>query len=188
MRKSVRAVDSAVDGLFERMRGRRVVDRVFYASSTLGEFSHLWVMLALARALRGGEENERAARRLLAAAPLESLLVNVGLKSLFARRRPVSAIVHPHPFRQPLTSSFPSGHATSAFMSATLLSEKDALGPLYFLAATVVALSRIHTKIHHASDVVAGALIGTALGLLGRRLLPLSSGSSGSGEDGGAER
>ena len=32
-------------------------------------------------------------------------------------------------------------------------------------------LSRLHLRAHHASDVVGGAVIGTAIGLIGRRLL-----------------
>lgn len=184
MRERVQAVDDLVDGLFDRLRGHRVVDRVFYGASTLGEFSLLWVMLALARALRGGVRNERAAARVLLIAPFESLFVNVGLKWLFSRTRPVSDIVHPLPFRQPVTSSFPSGHATAGFCAATLLSEDDPLAPLYFAAAGTVALSRVHTKIHHASDVFGGVLIGTALGLLGRRLMPLSSRTPAAGHHG----
>ena len=76
---------------------------------------------------------------------------------------------HPLPFRQPITSSFPSGHATAAFCAATLLAENERRAPVYYALATVVALSRIHTKIHHASDVVGGIVIGLVLGRVGRR-------------------
>jgi undecaprenyl-diphosphatase len=73
-----------------------------------------------------------------------------------------------------MTSSFPSGHATSAFCAATLLADGDPhLAPLYYGAATVVALSRIHVKIHHASDVVGGVAIGVFLGQIGKRIAPL---------------
>jgi undecaprenyl-diphosphatase len=71
-----------------------------------------------------------------------------------------------------LTSSFPSGHATAGFSAAMMLSEDDALAPLYFALATVVATSRIHVKIHHASDVAGGIALGLLLGMLGRRLAP----------------
>lgn len=100
--------------------------------------------------------------------------MNVGIKSLFRRTRPPYE-VHPHPLRlrRPRTSSFPSGHATSGFCAAVLLSEDDSLAPLYFAAAAVVAASRIHVKIHHASDVVAGVPLGLLIGWAGRRLLPL---------------
>jgi undecaprenyl-diphosphatase len=80
---------------------------------------------------------------------------------------------HPLPIRQPLTSSFPSGHATAAFCGATLLADRDRLGPLYFLVAASVALSRVYVRIHHASDVVGGVVIGLLLGQFAKALLPL---------------
>jgi membrane-associated phospholipid phosphatase len=42
---------------------------------------------------------------------------------------------------------------------------------LLFASATLVGLSRLHLRAHHASDVVGGAAIGTVIGLLGRRLV-----------------
>jgi membrane-associated phospholipid phosphatase len=42
---------------------------------------------------------------------------------------------------------------------------------LLFTAATLVGVSRLHLRAHHASDVIGGAAIGTALGLIGRRFL-----------------
>lgn len=173
MKDLISKVDDAVDARIDRLRGNAIADRVFYTASALGDFGLCWVMLALVRALRGRPNDGRAAVRAIIATGTESVLVNAGLKSLFLRRRPVSELVHPHPFRQPLTSSFPSGHATAAFCAATLLSDQDDLGPLYFLAASVVAASRLHTKIHHASDVAGGVVIGTCLGLIGRAISPL---------------
>ena len=169
----VERFDEAVDAQFDRLRGHRAIDRMFYSASALGEFGTIWVMLGALRGLRG-EHHWRAAVRVGAAVGIESVVVNVGVKSLFRRRRPVVDTPRPYPLRVPLTSSFPSGHATSAFCAATLLADGDrALAPLYYAAATVVALSRIHVKIHHASDVVGGTVIGLCLGRLGRHLVPL---------------
>ena len=42
---------------------------------------------------------------------------------------------------------------------------------LLFASATLVGLSRLHLRAHHASDVVGGAAIGITLGIIGRRLL-----------------
>ncbi len=174
MRALVREIDRRVDACFDALRCSAAANRVFYAASSLGEFGHVWAMLALVRWLRGRPNDERAAVRALVAIVVESALVNAGLKTIFGRGRPVvDNLVHPHPFRQPLTSSFPSGHATSAFCAATLLSDQDGLGPLYFGLAALVAASRVHVKIHHASDVLAGAGIGLCLGIIGRRLSPL---------------
>jgi undecaprenyl-diphosphatase len=72
-----------------------------------------------------------------------------------------------------MTSSFPSGHATSAFTAAGLLGDQDRLKPLYYVVAIIVAWSRVYVKIHHASDVVAGIVVGVLLGKLGKKLFPL---------------
>ena len=173
MRETVRAFDARVDDLFDRLRGHRVADRVFYSASALGDFGLIWLVLGLWRALGGDPRDERAAVRAIVATGIESVVVNAGLKSLFGRGRPLPVAEHPLPFRQPLTSSFPSGHATAAFCAAVLLSDGSRLGPAYYGAATVVSASRIHVKIHHASDVVAGVVIGVGLGHLARRLAPL---------------
>ena len=173
MRAIVRSFDERVDAAFDRLRGDPLADRIFYGASALGDFGLIWLMCAAARGLRGGPRHERAAVRALAGAVLESAVVNVGIKSFFRRVRPRRHDPHPHPFRQPLTSSFPSGHATAAFCSFVLLSECDELWPLYLAAATVVSASRVYVKIHHPSDVAAGMAVGVGLGLLGRRLAPL---------------
>jgi undecaprenyl-diphosphatase len=173
IRPFVKTLDARVDEIFAPLRGNRVADRLFYTATALGDFGLVWTALGLLRVLRGRPGDTRAGVRAIAATGIESVLVNIGVKSLFRRRRPRPMQAHPLPFRQPITSSFPSGHATAAFCAATLLAENERLGPLYYTVAAVVALSRIHTKIHHASDVVGGVAIGLALGRLGRRLVPL---------------
>ena len=72
--------------------------------------------------------------------------------------------------RVPRTASFPSGHTMAAWCAATLLADGDPLAPLYYAIAVMVSLSRIHVRLHHATDVVAGTLIGIALGRTGRHL------------------
>jgi len=164
--------DRVVDRGFGRLRGRPGPDRLFYVASDLGDFSLVWMILGALRGLRS-ERDWHAAVRLGAAAGAESFLVNVVVKSFFRRTRPIVATAHPYHLRIPLTSSFPSGHATSAFSAALLLSDDDVLWPLYYAVAVVVAASRVHVRIHHASDVVAGAVVGTAFGLVARRIYPL---------------
>ena len=53
-----------------------------------------------------------------------------------------------------------------------MLAQGDPLWPLYYGLAAVVASSRVYVKVHHASDVLAGAALGIGLGALGRRLWP----------------
>lgn len=164
--------DDRVDELFDQWRGNPVVDRVFYAAAELGDHSLVWHLIATGKAARSLGA-ERAAVRLIAALAVESGLVNGLVKSLFNRSRPIIEAPRPLRLRIPRTSSFPSGHASSATMAATLLSEGSKLGPIYKVAAALVALSRIHVRIHHASDVLGGVAVGAILGKIIKRLWPL---------------
>lgn len=168
--------DDRADELFEKLRGRRWADRVFYTASQLGDFGLIWLLLAALGALGGARRAERNLWRLAAVLGLDSLLVNGLLKSVIRRSRPlVDDGERPLYLRRPVTSAFPSGHASSAVVAALLLGELGGRrwrGLLWLVAATV-ALSRIHVRIHHASDVAGGAAVGAVLGRLARRIWPL---------------
>ena len=162
--------DAAVDRALDRLRGNATADRVFYTASELADFSLLWHLLATARGVRRGGDLGGTAR-ISAALGIESALVNGPIKSLFRRSRPVSDVPRPHRLRQPKTTSFPSGHASAAAVFVAMTADDD-LAPVYAAAAALVASSRIYVRIHHASDVVGGVAVGTALGLAMRRWLP----------------
>jgi membrane-associated phospholipid phosphatase len=172
--KAVADFDGRVDGWFaEHLRGRPIADRLFYSASALGDHGTIWLILAAIRGLRS-DEGATAAVRAAAGVGIESVLVNGPVKWVFRRQRPILVGDRPLPLRTPRTSSFPSGHATSAFCAAALLSDGDEKwAPFYYGLALVVAWSRVHVRIHHASDVVAGMAIGALLGQLGRRLVRL---------------
>ncbi|HET9443722.1 MAG TPA: phosphatase PAP2 family protein [Acidimicrobiales bacterium] len=172
LRRRVAGFDTAVDEAFDHLRGRPALDRLFYGASALGDHGLIWLILGAVRGLRS-ERDWHAAVRVGLGVGVESALVNLGIKSLFRRRRPAVELPRPLRLRRPRTSSFPSGHATSAFTAAGLLSDGDRAWPLYYAVAVVVASSRVYVRIHHASDVVAGIAVGVALGRIGRRLFPL---------------
>lgn len=164
--------DAAVDRTFDAVRGRPPLDRVMYAASELGDWSLIWHLTGTAQALRPSRTPESAVR-LAVILGVESALVNGGIKSLFNRGRPLAPTARPHRLRQPKTSSFPSGHASSGFTFAGVASEGDPLAPVYYGLAAIVAASRVHVKIHHASDVIAGAALGFALSRVARKVWPL---------------
>lgn len=163
--------DAAVDRVFARLRGRTVPDRLFYTASALGEHSVVWHVLAAVRCLRRGGD-VRDAARLVTLMGIESLVVNGVVKSVFRRSRPISNEPRPHRIRQPRTSSFPSGHSSAAAAFTVVAGEGDRLAPAYLALAVTVAASRVHVRMHHASDVVGGVVLGTALGWVLRRAWP----------------
>ena len=72
------------------------------------------------------------------------------------------------PFRfKSARTSFPSGHTTSAFAIASVFSRRcssPAVGISAYALASGTALERVYDDKHWASDVFAGAVLGTAVG------------------------
>ena len=63
--------------------------------------------------------------------------------------------------------SFPSGHSTEAFSVASVIAMRSpgwVLPTIAYTAATLVAFDRMNDHVHFASDVAAGAILGTAVG------------------------
>lgn len=164
--------DDAVDRALDRVRGREPSDRIIYALTELADFSLLWHLIAWTRALRS-DRDVQAAVRLSTSLAGESALVNGVVKSLFERERPVHQVERPHRLRVPLTTSFPSGHASAAFVAATLLADDSKVPALWYALAAKVAYSRVHVRIHHASDVIGGAVIGLVIGRAVRKFWKL---------------
>ncbi|MEW6473066.1 MAG: phosphatase PAP2 family protein [Actinomycetota bacterium] len=170
----VRAVDRAVDVAVSRLRNP-VLDAVFYPLSSAADHSLLWLAAGGVREAVG-RARPGTAVRLAAVLGVESALTNGVLKSAFGRIRPLldePALTGPLPWglRRPVTSAFPSGHATAGFTTAVFLSRADP-GPPWYLIAGLVAFSRIYVRLHHTSDVVGGAALGLAFGVVARRFAP----------------
>jgi undecaprenyl-diphosphatase len=167
---AVDAFDDWVDGALELIRGNPIADRVFTTASHVGDFSLIWHLIGLGRAIAKGRPDQVIVLGVMLGA--ESLLVNQGVKRLFRRERPTTTGDERLQVRKPTTSSFPSGHASSAAFAAMVLSGWDGpkLGMLWWKIAAIVGISRAYVRIHHGSDVVAGAIVGTLLGLVGRRI------------------
>lgn len=170
LQELVEHFDTWADAQLERVRGNPLADRVFNAASTLGDFSVIWHLTGVSRLLGGGDRRRQAVV-LAALLGTESLLVNQGIKRVFRRSRPTEAGDERYEVRRPSTSSFPSGHASSAMLAATVLTSWTGkrTAPLWYGMAAVVATSRVYVRIHHASDVVGGAALGLALGKLAVR-------------------
>jgi undecaprenyl-diphosphatase len=135
--------------------------------SRAADHSALWLGVAALLALVGGSRGRRAAVSGVVSLGLASATVNLGFKPLARRARPPRGDDVPgaRHVRMPRSTSFPSGHAASAFAFA------EGVGaalpwprPALLLAATTVAESRVHCGVHYPGDVVAGSLIGLMAG------------------------
>ena len=170
----VERFDQMVDGWFDRIRGTEPADRIMYGLTELGDFGLIWLLLAFTRGLRSNDDAV-AAVKLAGILGLESVVVNGLVKSQFKRERPVVQVERPHKLRVPLTTSFPSGHSSSAMLAGMLLTQRSSRPTkvAIFGLGALVASTRVHVRIHHASDVVGGVAVGLVLGTVTRKVFPL---------------
>ncbi|HYM49902.1 MAG TPA: YegS/Rv2252/BmrU family lipid kinase [Candidatus Limnocylindrales bacterium] len=163
----------AVDRLDRRLLHRLTRRRRHSLESNLTRLTHsanrslLWLVLAEIIAATRGRIGRRAALRGVVAIMLTSAFVNGPLKVVARRQRPDPRLHdRPPPLKVPGTFSFPSGHAASAFAFTTAVGLEDPrLYPLLLPVAAGVAYSRVHLRVHYPFDVVAGAAIGTTVGI-----------------------
>ncbi|MFF4250400.1 bifunctional phosphatase PAP2/diacylglycerol kinase family protein [Streptomyces sp. NPDC001663] len=135
----------------------------------------LWFAVAAAMAASHTPRARRAAARGLASLSLASLTINTLGKRSVRRPRPV---LDPVPLvrqlkRQPITTSFPSGHsASAAAFAAGVALESPAWGAVVAPIAWSVALSRVYTGVHFPSDVLTGAALGVGAAFAVRGMVP----------------
>jgi membrane-associated phospholipid phosphatase len=138
----------------------------------LGDSAILLILFGLlwAAAAWFKEDRRRTIARTLFCAILTSRVAVEGFKRLAGRPRPALSDAGMRdwgPSFDPERDAFPSGHATTAFTAAWVLSAcyPRWRGPLYG-AAVCVALSRVWLDRHFFSDVAAGAMLGMGVGWL----------------------
>jgi undecaprenyl-diphosphatase len=170
-RRALFRADAAIERRVDALKSP-TLDHLAYPLSSVADHGMLWHAAGLLRAIRTGDPT--FALRFSAAMGVESFLTNVVVKSWFRRLRPHRPADAPllYGLRRPITSSFPSGHATAAFCAATLLARDSKAAPAWYVLASTVAFTRVYVRLHHASDVVVGAALGVALGRALRPLLP----------------
>lgn len=165
--RELKRMDDAVYRAVERTR-TPTIDAPLRHVSGLADHSVLWLAIAAALFAFGGRSGRRAAVSGAVAVGVNSFVVNIPLKAIARRARPVRGTesdLKARHVRMPTSRSFPSGHSASAFAFTTAVASfTPEVGlPLRGLAA-VVAYSRVHTGVHYPGDVVVGSLVGMAIG------------------------
>jgi undecaprenyl-diphosphatase len=107
--------------------------------------------------------------------PAKLIIERLVVKQLVERERPYTSIGAEIDLRghQMVGLSFPSGHTTTAFATAVLMM---AFLPgrwrwLPLVIAGIVGVARIYFGEHNPLDVLAGAMLGTALAMLSRAFI-----------------
>jgi membrane-associated phospholipid phosphatase len=154
--------------VFARTHGHTPgLERAVAAYSRAGEHAACWLALGLVGAVAsaGSEHADRRRAWLHGVGVVAaSYGLNQGVKFAVRRSRPQLDGLPP---LTPVVTrlSFPSAHATTSFAAARAYRRVAPAGLLY-LAAGAFAISRPYLGVHYPSDVVAGAVLGSAIGAL----------------------
>ena len=143
-----------------------ILDTLFKAITKLGDGGIFWITLAII--LLFFEKTRICGICMLVALVMGALVTNVVLKPLVARPRPFQIndsvrllVGAPHDY------SFPSGHSQASFAAATAIyCNYKKWGIAALILAGLIAFSRLYLYVHFPTDVLAGMLIGIAIGAL----------------------
>ena len=151
------------------------LDAVMPAITFLGNGGWFWIAIAAVMLIF---KKTRKTGLMMGVALICGLLVgNLFLKPVVARIRPYEyneaiqlLIKTPHDY------SFPSGHTLASFEGAVvlLLREKKYIGIPAVVLAALIAFSRMYLYVHYPTDVLAGALLGTAFALIAVRVVNMA--------------
>ena len=144
--------------------------------SRLGEHGGIWLAIgALGWAL---DRPRAAAWRGATVRVAETYALNTALKLAVGRPRPRLAGL-PALTGTPTRLSFPSAHASTSFAAARCYARLGLPAPALYGLAVKLSVSRLYLGVHYPSDVLAGAVLGAAMGRSGAHAFGPRSRSSG---------
>lgn len=143
-----------------------ILDKLMILITSLGDKGMIWIIIGLILLIN--KKTRVAGILTLATLGLSAIIGEGILKPLFQRPRPYSDYPTTLMLIDQLTSfSFPSGHTSSSFAAAYILSKffkkwTFVLGGF----AIVMGFSRMYLFMHYPTDVIVGALLGLVSGII----------------------
>lgn len=151
---------------------------IFIFITRLGNSAFLWLFIAFV--LLGVRKYRQVGLSLLVSIIISSIMVDEILKKAFCRPRPFYAMSELIPLiPKPNSYSFPSGHTTTAFAAATVIAIclPRKIGVLGYILAVLIGFSRMYLGVHYPTDVLAGILLGSFIGVLSSQVMKLKKNS-----------
>lgn len=138
----------------------------FKAMTALGDHALLWLLLLAFFVLIRREL--RTSVSLTLALGSSAVLTNYVIKLLVLRPRPFVTYLELIALIVPSDEwSFPSAHTATSFAAATaIFSYHKKMGVACYIAAALIAFSRLYLGVHYPSDVCAGVLVGILCGII----------------------
>jgi membrane-associated phospholipid phosphatase len=160
------SADERVLRLFRTVGHTPARERFVARFSRLGEHAAVWFAIGLAGGALDRPRRERWRRATATVGATYAL--NTAIKLIVRRPRP--ELLGLPPLSGTVSRlSFPSAHSSTAFAGAYAYRRLGLPGPLLYGLAAKLALSRLYLGVHYPSDVLAGALLGSAVAAGGAR-------------------
>lgn len=164
MIRVINNIDQTIIFFVQKYMHFDLLDSIMIFITSLGDKGSFWVLVSFSLLFN---KKTRTAGILTLAALLLNMLLGEGiLKNLFRRERPyhtfsdIMLLVKALP-----TYSFPSGHTSSSFAAAFVLSRYLKRYRFFFFGlAALIGFSRIYLFVHYPTDIVGGILLGLLSG------------------------
>lgn len=162
----IQALDEAILLFVQSNLRTPALTLVMRLFSRIGDAGIGWIALGILLLIFA--RTRRRGAVMLGALCTEYVLCDLVIKKLVLRPRPYLVIQQLELLvAQESSTSFPSGHSASSFACAYMLTRLfGKKGAWAYLPATLIALSRIYVGVHYPSDVAAGVLFGTLVGVV----------------------
>lgn len=142
------------------------LDSLFPIITFLGDKGMIWILISLF--LLSSKRYRKTGLMVISALILATILGEGLLKNLIQRPRPFidypmfELIILP-----PSGYSFPSGHTTSSFAAAGILSKNfKKFQTIFWVLAFAISFSRLYLLVHYPSDIIVGILVGLLCSLI----------------------
>jgi len=137
-----------------------IMDSAMVTITSLGNGGVIWIIIAVL--LMINKKYRKISFIVLGALILSAILGEGILKHAIQRIRPsvdipaINILI-----AKPLSYSFPSGHSSSSFAAAGVLSKYlKKYAPEFWVLAFLIAFSRLYLYVHYPTDVLAGIILG----------------------------
>lgn len=161
-------MDFAILYGIQDLLGCPFLDALMPVVTACGDHGLIWIIAGILLLIF--PKTRRWGVTLLVTLAITWAICEFGVKNLVARPRPfIVDSSYMLLIAAPASFSFPSGHALSSFLAATVITRAPSpvVEGATWVMAVAIAFSRLYLFVHFPTDVLAGAIIGTLAGLLG---------------------
>ena len=159
-----------INWIHANLHGSNIINQIVKWITYLGDMGIIWLTLAFILILF--KKTRRAGVMLVIGVGATLIFNSLIFKNIFNRPRPfvdnegLVSFIKSLGMELPDDSSFPSGHSFVSFCSAIILTlQLRKKWPFIYILSSAIALSRVFLCVHYPTDVLAGAVIGTIVGV-----------------------